>query len=144
LCALRDGLDASDIVRFPENLYGRAQRGSSSRYTKIANEFAVRGAKLEDVRSAMDDELSNIGAKGINDVGWDILPGNYERYLHQIKLMKQVWDIGTYNHQIRMICTEGLPGDLTWQKERMLYTLMLKMRFLMIHHLTVDCRLLLK
>ncbi|QEC68464.1 T9SS type A sorting domain-containing protein [Panacibacter ginsenosidivorans] len=97
LCALRDGLDASDAVRFPENLYGKAVRGNPNRYTKIANEFASHGAKLEDVHSAMNDEISNLGAKGINDVGWDIFPGNYERYLHQIKANET--SVGYWNVQ---------------------------------------------
>ncbi|MEP6844891.1 MAG: T9SS type A sorting domain-containing protein [Panacibacter sp.] len=100
MCALRDGLDASDAVRFPAGLYGTVQRGNAGRYVNIANEYTANGAKLEDVPNAMSDENNNLGAKGTNDVGWDVFPGNYERYLHQIKANQTsvgYWNIESAN-----------------------------------------------
>ena len=85
MCALRDGLDASDAVRFPEGAYGKVARFNKVRYQKIATAFAANGAKLEDVTAATMFEANNLDAAGTNDVGWDIFPGNYDRYLHQIK-----------------------------------------------------------
>src|SRR6185295_10791598 len=89
-----------DKARFPEGIYGKAERGNANRYIKIVNEFASNGARLEDVNNAMSDEMSNLGAKGLNDVGWDIFPGNYERYLHQIKANETsvgYWNVETGN-----------------------------------------------
>lgn len=85
MCALRDGLDASDAVRFPASTYGKVARFNKVRYQKIAAAYAANGAKLEDVTTATMFEADNLDAGGTNDVGWDIFPGNYERYLHQIK-----------------------------------------------------------
>lgn len=85
MCALRDGLDAYDSIRFPSSEYGKVDRGNAIRYINIANAHGANGAMLEDVSNAMADEMNNLAAKGTNDVGWKIFPGNYERFLHQIK-----------------------------------------------------------
>lgn len=85
MCALRDGLNAADTLRFPVRLYGKADRKDTMRYKNIAAKFARFGAKLEDPVTATLSELNNLTAKGINDVGWDVFSGNYDRYLHQIK-----------------------------------------------------------
>jgi hypothetical protein len=95
MCALRDGLDAQDTSRFPVSTYGFLYRGNSLRYINIANAFGDKGAMLEDVQNAMGDEMNNVGAKGINDVGWNIFPGNYERFLHQ--LMPNKTSVGYWN-----------------------------------------------
>ncbi len=84
MCALRDGLDASDVTRFPEAVYGTAVITNKTRFQNIQNQFAAYGAKLGDIAAATGTEIDNLVAKGINDVGWRIFPGNYERYLHQI------------------------------------------------------------
>lgn len=84
MCALRDGLNAADVVRFPESIYGTADRNNTDRYLKIQQDYAAFGAKLDDPTTATLTELDNLGARGINDVGWDVFPGNYDRYLHQI------------------------------------------------------------
>lgn len=84
MCAFRDGLDAADINRFPESAFGTAVITNKLRYQNIANSFADHGAKLEDIVAASGTESDNLYAKGINDIGWRILPGNYERYLHQL------------------------------------------------------------
>ena len=46
--------------------------------------FAAYGAKFKDVTRALLDETGNLRATGTNDVGWDIFPGNYDRWVHQI------------------------------------------------------------
>lgn len=83
MCALKDVIDASDVVRFPENIYGHATR-TTTRMQSVLTPFITYGAKLEDPYTATLGEYGNLSATGINDVGWDLFPGNYERYLHQV------------------------------------------------------------
>lgn len=89
-CMLRDGLDASDIVRFPEGgEYGHYYTSGHSdsmyaRFRKIQSHFAANGAVLQDTVAAIGGSLANRGANGINDVGDSIITTNYERYLKQI------------------------------------------------------------
>ncbi len=84
MCALRDGLDAADTERFPESTFGRSGRKKTQRYSTIQQDFAAYGARLDDIKSATKNEMGNRMANGINDVGWRIFPGNYDRYLHQL------------------------------------------------------------
>ncbi|MEO8117315.1 MAG: beta-galactosidase, partial [Bacteroidota bacterium] len=84
MCALKDALDASDTVRFPENIYGKANRKKQDRYFSILDSFAAYGAKEDDIKSATQGEMGNRIASGLNDVGWRIFPGNYDRFLHQL------------------------------------------------------------
>jgi hypothetical protein len=84
LCALKDVLDASDSIRFPSKTYGQVTQTNQTRYKNIYSDYAAYGAMLQDVVAATGTEYSCLSAKGINDVGWHLLPGNYERYLHQI------------------------------------------------------------
>lgn len=88
MCALKDVLDASDGVRFPAATYGTVSRNNQQRYINIANKFSSYGARLDDVKSATLNETDNIQAKGINDVGWNLFTGNYDRYLHQLNANK--------------------------------------------------------
>ncbi|HXL58079.1 MAG TPA: T9SS type A sorting domain-containing protein, partial [Chitinophagaceae bacterium] len=83
MCALKDVIDAADVVRFPTAIYGAATR-TTSRLTSVLQPFISYGAKLEDPVTATLNESAELSATGINDVGWDLFPGNYERYLHQI------------------------------------------------------------
>ncbi len=83
MCALKDALDASDSIRFPSSIYGTVSQ-DSLRYTNIYNAYRSYGAKLDDVSSVLNNDLGCLTAKGTNDVGWHLFPGNYERYLHQI------------------------------------------------------------
>lgn len=83
ICALKDVIDASDAVRFPSSTYGTVAR-TTTRFKNVLAPFIAYGAKLEDPSRAVLTEQDNLVASGINDVGWDLLPGNYERYLHQI------------------------------------------------------------
>ncbi len=84
LCALKDALDASDSIRFPSSVYGKVSQTNTTRYKNICNDYSSYGAKLQDVNAATGSENDNLSAAGTNDVGWHLLPGNYERYLHQI------------------------------------------------------------
>jgi hypothetical protein len=84
MCALKDALDASDSIRFPSGTYGAVLQTNTSRYMNIYNAYSSYGAKLEDTAAATSYDLGSLSARGINDVGWHLLPGNYERYLHQI------------------------------------------------------------
>jgi len=84
MCALKDGLDASDGVRFPAATYGTVSRTSQQRYKNILNDYVAYGALLEDPNTATLEENDQLNAKGTNDVGWRIFPANYERYLHQL------------------------------------------------------------
>lgn len=81
---LKDALDASDSVRFPASSYGIVDRYNVARYKNIRNSFIAYGAKLEDESALTGSEYAKLGASGTNDVGWRLLPGNYERFLHQI------------------------------------------------------------
>jgi hypothetical protein len=83
VCALKDVIDASDTVRFPGSLFGAATR-TTTRMQNVLAPFIAYGAKLEDPAAATLDEFRSLSASGINDVGWDLFSGNYERYLHQI------------------------------------------------------------
>jgi hypothetical protein len=84
MCALKDALDASDSIRFPSGIYGAVSQTNTSRYINIYNAYSSYGAKLEDTAAAVNFDLGCLSAAGTNDVGWHLLPGNYERYLHQI------------------------------------------------------------
>lgn len=84
LCSFKDALDAADANRFPAGQFGTVSRTNQQRYKSIADKFARYGAKLQDVDRATSTELYNVDARGVNDVGWDLIPGNYERYLNQI------------------------------------------------------------
>lgn len=84
MCALKDVLDAADGVRFPAAIYGTVSQTNQQRYVNIANAFSGYGALLEDVKTATLAEMDNLNARGTNDVGWKLLPDNYDRYLHQV------------------------------------------------------------
>jgi hypothetical protein len=84
VCALKDALDASDGTRFPASQYGTVDRFNTQRYQNIYNSFSAYGAKLEDTSALTGYEYASLSASGTNDVGWRLLPGNYERFLHQI------------------------------------------------------------
>lgn len=97
LCALKDVIDAADSDRFPVSTFGPVVR-SATRFNSVLAPFAAYGAKLEDVANAVVTEYENIHAQGINDVGWDLLPGNYERWIHQLNANNTstgYWNIST-------------------------------------------------
>jgi hypothetical protein len=95
MCALHDGLDASDSIRFPAAAYGKVIRSNGQRYLDIQNDFASRGALEMDTARAKMKNDGTVGAAGTNDVGWRIIPGNYKRYLRQ--LYTYVTSVGYWN-----------------------------------------------
>ena len=84
-CALRRGLDAADTVQFPEDRFGRAQKGNRDRYLAIAKVYLHLGARQGDPDKAMGGGMQNRQADDQNDVGWGILAGNFERHLTQLR-----------------------------------------------------------
>ena len=84
VCALKDALDASDSIRFPASVYGPIISTNATRFNNIYRTFIPYGAKLDDVNAVLGNEFQSLAANGTNDVGWHLLPGNYERFLHQI------------------------------------------------------------
>jgi hypothetical protein len=91
--ALRDGLDMSDIDRFPVDTYGTEQNGKNrERYLAIAKAFEPYGARQED-----PDALNKTSFDALNDVGWRIYPGNYQMWLNQIDpaaTSQGLWRVG--------------------------------------------------
>jgi hypothetical protein len=91
-CALRDGLDAADTDRFPVQTFGAGELNPDAkdqsegirRTLNIVKKFTAFGAKQGDPDMAMQTIMKNRSAVAMNDVGWEIWPGNYERYLTQI------------------------------------------------------------
>ncbi len=92
--SLRDGLDAADGTRFPpqsdevDNM-GNIKRGYIDRYIRIANMFSQKGAAIrlapgENQNHVTGGPIPVSDASNINDVGWDILRDNYERYLTEV------------------------------------------------------------
>jgi hypothetical protein len=100
-CALRRGLDASDTQAFPEEKYGKATKGNIDRYLAIAKAYAPLGARQGDPEKATGGGMRNRQADDQNDVGWGILPGNFERHLTQLRPEETsigVWNTGPAKH----------------------------------------------
>ena len=51
-CAMRKGLDASDLNSFPESIYGKADMKNLDRYLKIAQKYKDFGAIQGDPEKA--------------------------------------------------------------------------------------------
>jgi hypothetical protein len=81
-----EGLNAADTTKFPEKIYGKASLKNLDRYTNICKAYALRGARMDDLKSASIGQVNQREQQtGYNDAGWDIAEGNYERFLTQIK-----------------------------------------------------------
>jgi hypothetical protein len=83
-CALRQGLDASNELAYPENIFGPAKKNNINRYINIAEVFKVFGAIQGDPDKAIGGGMLNRKREDYNDVGWKIIEGNYDRHLCQI------------------------------------------------------------
>ena len=96
-CALRDGLDASDFNRFPAAEFGGkpGQKKDVDRYLRITKAYASYGALMADPEKAIGGGMINRKSSGPNDAGWDILSGNYSRFLTQID--PGSGDVGRWN-----------------------------------------------
>ena len=96
-CALRDQLNADDKTRFPENIYGDANKKNTDRVQKICAAFASHGAIVEDLEKSLAGSLASRNRKGYNDVGWNSEDDDYNLYLYPIdKVETSVgwWHIG--------------------------------------------------
>ena len=80
-----EGLNAQNTTKFPENIYGQANKSNQSRYIAICSAYASRGAQMNDVSSATQGQVYQRDSQtGYNDAGWKIEEGNYERWINQI------------------------------------------------------------
>ncbi len=84
-CALHKGLDAADKEAYPEEKFGKAERKNVDRMLKICGDYAKYGAAVDDKNGLLLDQVRQRDTQtGFNDVGWDIWPDNYGRFLYQI------------------------------------------------------------
>lgn len=84
-CALHKGLDASDTDAYPESVYGAASGGNVDRMLAICRAFAKYGARVDDQAALSGGQVRQRSSQtGFNDVGWEIWPDNYYRFLYQI------------------------------------------------------------
>ena len=84
-CALHKGLDAADTTAYPEAKFGTASRENVERMEKICAAYAKYGARVDDKSALLMGQVQQRGDQvGFNDVGWDIWPDNYGRFLTQI------------------------------------------------------------
>lgn len=97
-CALHKGLDAADTKAYPEAKFGQASKGNVDRMLKICADFSKYGASADDKDAlTMGQVAQRDSQKGFNDVGWDIWPDNYTRFLYQIDADETsipLWRIG--------------------------------------------------
>jgi hypothetical protein len=86
-CALRDGLDYDDKVRFPENIYGIVSTGKNiDRYQKIANAFSARGAQMGETEYCWYEAVEwTKYATAMNDVARSPWKDNYGMFMTQYK-----------------------------------------------------------
>jgi hypothetical protein len=84
-CALHKGLDAADTKAYPEAKFGNADKKNVDRMLKICAEYSKYGAAVDDKHALTLGQVGQRGDQaGFNDVGWDIWPDNYSRFLYQI------------------------------------------------------------
>lgn len=84
-CALHKGLDASDKRAYPEDKFGKAEPKNVDRMLKILAVYSKYGAAVDDKDALLLGQVRQRDTqKGLNDVGWDIWPDNYGRFLYQI------------------------------------------------------------
>ena len=83
-CALRRGLDAADAETFPVSIYGKADQKNAQRYLKIVEAFSEYGATAGDIEAVTGGGMASRRRQKPNDVGWEILAGNWQRHLTQI------------------------------------------------------------
>jgi hypothetical protein len=84
-CALHKGLDAADTKAYPEAKFGKATHKNTERMEKIIAPYAKYGAAVDDKNGLTLGQVRQRDTQtGLNDVGWDIWPDNYGRFLYQI------------------------------------------------------------
>ena len=97
-CALHKGLDASDTVAYPVALYGSATPKNVDRMLRIVADYAPYGAAVDDKKALSLHQVAQREQQtGFNDVGWQIWPDNYSRFLTQLapdQTSVPLWRIG--------------------------------------------------
>jgi subtilisin-like proprotein convertase family protein len=85
-CIFHEGLASEDTTKFPTEIYGSpAIKANTARYTAICEAYASQGAKMDDLNAATLGQVAQRKVQaGFNDAGWEIWPGNYERFITQI------------------------------------------------------------
>jgi len=85
-CIFHEGLASEDTIKFPTATYGSpATKANTARYTAICAAYASQGAKMDDLNAATLGQVAQRKVQaGFNDAGWEIWPGNYERFITQI------------------------------------------------------------
>ncbi len=82
---MHKGLDAADTNAYPESKFGKATPKNVDRMLKICETFSIYGAAVEDkVALVLTQSKQREKQTGFNDVGWNIWPDNYSRFLYQI------------------------------------------------------------
>lgn len=126
--AFRDGLDAADKERFPENIFGEYDAGASgqakvttsndNRFRNILNHFAPFGARQDDPQNQYDSQVKFYSSvRGWNDVKYSIYStkshtrgsGNYENFMTMIDPIGSSqgrWRIGPSTHPYHRFARE--------------------------------------
>ena len=98
-CIFHQGLDSADVGSFPVDEFGGGQASISNkpRYTAICKAYQVQGAQMDDLSAATKGQVAQRDSQaGFNDAGWQIVPGNYERFIAQIEpdaTSKALWRV---------------------------------------------------
>ena len=80
-----EGLNSENTTKFPESIYGKAQKINQDRYTAICKAYSDKGAKMSDIYSATQGQVYQRESQtGFNDAGWDIEENNYGRWITQL------------------------------------------------------------
>jgi hypothetical protein len=90
----------------------------------IQNAFAANGALLMDTSRVYVKNNYTAGATGTNDVGWRIIAGNYERYLHQVNANATsvgYWNINASNDTGSVYGRFGRGFDVTSGKNALYF-----------------------
>ena len=58
-CYMRQELDSSDTVLFPEEIFGKARQSNAERMVTIAQSFAGQGARQEDPGHGINNPMNN-------------------------------------------------------------------------------------
>ena len=98
-CIFHEGLDSADVAKFPVDKFGggAATINNKPRYTAICKAYQAQGAQMDDLSAATKGQVAQRDSQsGFNDAGWQIVPGNYERFIAQIEpdaTSKALWRV---------------------------------------------------
>jgi len=111
---LRDQLDVSDTVRFPEAEFGNATLTNADRFKKIVAAFANMGAGVDDLDAAMASRHTSRNRVGLNQAGWRIWPTNYGYSMKQIDPASTSvgrWRVGSTASLLGQNTRQTVPGQ---------------------------------